>query len=536
MSNGTGLNLLFNPKRDWIWIVLLGLLVQGFWAARLQHPSYMDAYYYTTSAQRLAAGDGFTTPVIWQFLDNPTSLPAPSHTYWMPLPSLLAAGGYLFGDSFRWAQLPFWLLAGLLPWLSYIITQKIGGERWQSIMAAMLTAWGGYYAAYLSQPSTFAPYAWIGGLGLLFFAQAVHTKQTRYWFYAGIFAGLAHLTRADGILFLLLGFGLAGLNMLRHIKFDFSRELKYFLTSLAVLMVGYLLIMLPWFSHNVQVIGRPLPTVGSQTAYLTNYNDLFAFGRTFTLAAYLEWGLANILQSKLEALWLTIQTFIAVTGLIFLFPFVIIGWISASRKQAVKKLLSPLGWYIAAFLGAMVVVFTFPAGRGSVLHSSASFWPWMMPLAALGLGATVDWMAAKLPHWEPPKAKRMFAAMFIMVGFIISPLAAGNQPLWREEANTLQTIGSGLPDDAVIMMANPPMMYYHTGLASISIPNEPIEIVLKAAAQFGVTHLIVDGGHTDFLEPIYEGSAEVSGLSYLTEYELDEGKLRLFSIDEASND
>ncbi|MEZ4646314.1 MAG: hypothetical protein R3E31_26920 [Chloroflexota bacterium] len=46
--------------RDFLWIALLGLAVQGFWALRLQHPSYFDAYYYTDNAQRLADGDGLT--------------------------------------------------------------------------------------------------------------------------------------------------------------------------------------------------------------------------------------------------------------------------------------------------------------------------------------------------------------------------------------------------------------------------------------------------------------------------------------------
>ena len=53
------------------------------------------------AGQRLADGFGFTEEVIWQYLDNPGQLPVPSHSYWMPLPSIMAAGGYLISDSFR---------------------------------------------------------------------------------------------------------------------------------------------------------------------------------------------------------------------------------------------------------------------------------------------------------------------------------------------------------------------------------------------------------------------------------------------------
>ena len=112
-------------RRDLLWIALLGLCVQAFWAWRLQHPSYFDAYYYTTNAQRLAEGHGFTEEIIWQYLDDPQGLPTPSFTYWMPLPALLGAAGYTLTGTFRGAQLPFWLLAGLLPWLGYAISWRL---------------------------------------------------------------------------------------------------------------------------------------------------------------------------------------------------------------------------------------------------------------------------------------------------------------------------------------------------------------------------------------------------------------------------
>ena len=198
---------------DWLGIALIGLLVQAFWALRLTHPSYMDAYYYTTNGQRLADGFGFTEEIIWQFLDEPAGTPTPSHTYWMPFPSLLAALGYQTSNSFRGAQWPFWLLAGLLPLLALAISQQLSGERWQAWVAAMFTAAGGFYAHWFSQPSTFAPFAWAGGLGLYALAQGSRSGERKaegqrrwiWWLLAGIMAGVAHLTRADGVLVMLVG-------------------------------------------------------------------------------------------------------------------------------------------------------------------------------------------------------------------------------------------------------------------------------------------------------------------------------------------
>ena len=69
---------------DLILVLLLGLLIQGGWAALVREPTYMDAYYYASNGRRLAGGHGFSEQIVWQFLDEPDGLPAPSHTYWMP--------------------------------------------------------------------------------------------------------------------------------------------------------------------------------------------------------------------------------------------------------------------------------------------------------------------------------------------------------------------------------------------------------------------------------------------------------------------
>lgn len=496
-------------RYDLLWIALIGLTIQAFWAWRIQHPTYFDAYYYTNNAQRLAHGYGFTEMIIWQYLDNPTSLPTPSFTYWMPLPSLIAAPGYALADSFRAAQFPFWLLAGLLPCLSFLISRALSGERWQAWTAALFTAAGGYYAAYFSQPTTFAPIAWIGALGLWALAAAARQRQARYWLLAGICAGLAHLTRADGLLFLLVGLALW--------TWDAVRRQRPGGLALLALLAGYLLIMTPWFWRNVTILGRPLPTAGIQTIFLTTYDDLFAYNRTFTLQTYLDWGWANILRSKLTALWLALQTFIAVSGLVFLSPFILWAWLRWGRG-AQRAWLRPLTWYALGLLGIMVLVFTFPSGRGSVLHASAAIWPWMTPLAAGGMGLAVDWAAQRRPHWQPQRAKRMFAGMFLLIAAILSFITSGSQPLRHREAALVQQISRTLPPDAIVMLPDAPLYYYHTGRPAISVPNEPPDVLLQAADQFHAAYLILDRDRPTPLAGIYTGAAAHPRIRLIHDY------------------
>jgi hypothetical protein len=80
-------------RRDALIFGLLALIVGGAMAAVIRHPGYTDAYYYFNAGQRLAQGNGLTDAAIWTYIGAPAGLPIPSHLYWMPLASLVAAGG-----------------------------------------------------------------------------------------------------------------------------------------------------------------------------------------------------------------------------------------------------------------------------------------------------------------------------------------------------------------------------------------------------------------------------------------------------------
>ena len=503
-------------KRDWLPIIAIGLIIQLFWAWRLIHPSYMDAYYYTINGARLADGFGFTVPVVWQFLDGIQELPAPSHTYWMPFPALLAMLGYLFGDSFRLAQIPFWLLAGTLPLLSFVISSTLTGKRWQAWTAALYTSAGGYYAAYLSQPTSFAPFAWAVGLGLLCLSFGSTDHKKLYWGIAGILAGVAHLTRADGLLLLLIGFAVWGWQLLLAIRNNEMKSINWL--EPIFLLIGYLIVMSPWFARNITVIGRPMPTAGTQTMFLTNYSDLFSYGRSFHLPEYLAWGWGNILRSKWDTLWLTIQTLIAVSGLIFLLPFSLLAWIRASKAEPKRTFLRPVSWFTIGLVMILAFVFTFPAGRGSVLHSSAGIWAWMMPLAVAGIGMAIDWISARRHHWQPEQAKRIFAIAFGIIVFLITPIVAGNQPLRRAEGQLIEQIGGDLPANSVLMAGNPPMVYYHAAIPAITLPNEPFDVVQTAQQNFGVSHLLLDIEHPAHMDGLWTGEVSYPQLKWLADY------------------
>lgn len=196
-------------------------------------------------------------------------------------------------------------------------------------------------------------------------------------------------------------------------------------------------------------------------------------------------------------------TFIAVCGVVFLTPLIVWGWLKWWRDAEKRPLLRPLTWYALLLFAAMSLIFTFPGGRGGLMHSSVALWPWLMVLATAGLDSAVDWVAKKLPHWEPHKAKPRFAMLFVVVAFVISATLFYARADSTLEAEVYAELGKMLPETAVIMAGNAPGVYYHTGLPALSIPNEPVPILQEAAARYGVTHLLLDKDHPQPLADLY---------------------------------
>ncbi|MEJ2759601.1 MAG: hypothetical protein P8046_14065, partial [Anaerolineales bacterium] len=246
------------PKREfplWAYSVLFvfGLLIALGGAALQTNPGYMDAYYYFQGGTRIAAGCGWEEMFIWNYLGDPTGLPVPGFTYWMPLTSLVAALGiWLFGGSmpaFEAAQVVFVLLASLVPPLTASLTVTITRRRNAAWLAGFLAGFTGFYLPYQTTTDSFVVYMVLGGL---FFLTFLRLKRAR-GFLMGLLAGLMHLARADGLLWLGIA-GLAGLFDLAEEgerirwKAFFSRmfTMRYLRFGAAV-VAGYLLVMAPWF-------------------------------------------------------------------------------------------------------------------------------------------------------------------------------------------------------------------------------------------------------------------------------------------------
>lgn len=500
-------------RRDALLLYLLALGLMGGVALALQTPGYMDADYYFGGALRLAQGAGFSEPYLWNYLAPVTALPAPSHLYWMPLTSLVAAAGMVvFGDSFRAAQVMMVLTAATLPVLAlYIARVELGGSRRVGWVAGLLAALGGFFLVRWGTTDGFGLYGLVGTGFLLTTAHGLRGPGWRCWLAAGLLAALAHLTRADGVLLVGVG-GLLALGYAVRERWPWQRLLM----AWGLLVLGYLLLMGPWLVRNVLVIGSPLAPGGSQSLWLHDYNELFNYQQPLTLADYLAPGWGAIARQKLDGLWQMAQNMVAVQGLIVVTPLIVLAAWQRRRDPLVQTGLL----YEAVLVLVMGVVFTLPGVRGGFFHSAAALHPLLMALGALGLDAAVDWAAARLPHWQPEAAKPRFAGLLLAVAAVLT-LAVTVRPLqtWNADvalyAEGQAWLAANAPE-AVLAVGNPPGWWAGTGHAAVVIPNGDAEMLWAVVEQFDVDVVLLDANHPGGLADVYAGRETVDWLRLAT--------------------
>jgi hypothetical protein len=311
----------------------------------------------------------------------------------------------------------------------------------------------------------------------------------------GLLAGLAHLTRADGIL-LLPVVALAPLISLRsHTTFRVSRftlsNFSFLISNFSLLIVGYLLVMLPWFVRNLALIGASLSPAGAKTLWLRAY----------------DWGWLDILRSKLWAVGVNLGRFLAEDCLVFLLPFVLIGLYRLRRRPPFTFSLI----YISLTCCAHSLAFTFPGPRGGFFHASAAALPFLYVAGVEGLDAAMGW-AARRRRWNLRQARVVFSTAMVVAAVALSAYAVAQKlPAWSRSDEVYLEVGAWLArqgaEDAKVMVANPPAFWYHTGHPAVVVPDDDVETLLDVCERYGVDYLVLDANRPASLSALYEDRA-----------------------------
>jgi hypothetical protein len=503
---------------------LLGLGVLALIALFQQTPGYMDAEYYYSGGMRLAEGYGFNEEILWNFLDDPAGIPHPSHGYWMPLVSMLAAIGPVIsgGLNFAAARLPFVLLAAFLPPLTAALAWRLHRRRDLAVISAAFALFPAFYLSYLPTTDIFSPLMVIGGLFLLMIpsdsldGRLNNRKMFLSYFILGILAGLMHLARADGVIWLFVALGASvaaqtggplpesqtGLSESAGERCPETRRSGVVVgVHLLACIFGYLLFMAPWFARNFTVFGTILAPGGSRALWIREYDELFSYpATTLTFTRWWGTGLKAIAGARWWAAGQNLQSAIAVQGEIFLAPLVLIGMWRLSRDQRIR--LAGIAWLLI-FL-AMTLIFPFQGARGGFFHSAAALQPFFWAVAPLGLESLLE-IGAQRRGWDIRQARRFFSTGLVVFALLLTVFVTTNRLFsngagklsWNEShARYTQLeqalIIMGAAEGDVVMVNNAPGFYVASERPAISIPFGSLQDICSAAERYRVRFLCLE--------------------------------------------
>jgi hypothetical protein len=499
----------------------------------ISQPGTMDACYYAEGGREVALGRGTEENFLWNYLDFPPDIPHASFSYWMPLPSLVAALGYLLppGD-FREGQLPYLFLAALFPVFVAWLAKRFDQPHRISMFAGLIAAFSGFYTVYWLNIETFLLYAWIGGLFFLGVSLLREKRIVTATILLGVTCGLAHLTRADGPLLLLLAV-LYGI---------FTGDLSFRKRFLGLLLMGagYFLVTGPWYGRNIAAFGSLFPPGNSHSLWLIDYNDLFHFPPTeLTPARFWADGWNALLSTRWEALRWNAQTLIFVMGFVFLAPFQWAGLLRLRHHPVFRMTMI----YIGMLFLVMTVFFPLQGSRGGFFHSSSAVLSVLAIAAAEGLDLAVG-KVGQWRNWDPELSIRILGSgmmLFCMLAsaWIFTTRVVGGKPsnpIWAQseeyEKHVLPYLDPTAKNSPRVMLNNSPCFTYQTGLESIPLPDDSMENVLQAAQYYRAGYLLLDGNSPTAMQPIYRGTRDDPRLEELTSWQTDLGRYVLFAIRE----
>jgi hypothetical protein len=513
--------------RHYVILFAIGLLVP-FAISRFQNlPGYMDADYYFAGGAELAKGNGFNEPYLWNYLDDPQGLPHPSHTYWMPLASIVSALGMWITGQINYAagRLPFILLSACVPLLTATLAFDISRNRLLAIITGLLSIFSLYYAPFMPVPDNYAIFMLLGGTFLLLAPR----KQKWIPLALGALAGFMTLARSDGLLWL----GLAGLTVMwKYVykedgaKYPFKEWIALIIPAGLLALVGYFLIMGGWHYRSYTLFDSFMSPGGGRLLWLQNYNQTFSYpAESITREGFLNAGWDAAFNVRMKAFNSNIGNMFAAQGGIFLFPFILIGlW--ELRKEFRTKL-AVTGWLILFFI--MTFIFPFAGARGSFFHAGAAFQPLWWVAAPIGLNVVIAF--ARKRGLFADNAYTVFQGMLVVLAMFMTYYLVNLRVLgeWASEDGVYASveeifIENGISPQVGVIVRNPPGYYISSGRPAIALPYGDESVILQVAEKFGAGVLVLESSGTfESIQDLYDNPKETDLFVYLGE--VDDAKL-----------
>lgn len=532
-------------------LFILTLIIRFFSAGILDNPRALDECCYYSVAVNLVETGSFTSQIKWTYIDG-TEFPDPfpSNKFWMPAISILMALSImLFNKTYLGARVLIIIVSSPFSCCSLSFFNIFFRDRKRRLAAwflSMITPW---YFLYWNTMDNFGLFGLAGFLGLVFFYLAVFfLKNSRvqaavFSSLAGIFAGTAHLCRADGGLVIASGmifyFLIFIMTLVRwRLPKEGDQEKKRKIMSLSSLIIlssaavfFYLAVMGPWFYRNYRVFGQMLPKSAQNAVFLREYKQMFYYLNPPTAAESLKNGIMDFILTK-RTDFSKIAVFMTAGHLFFfLIPFfaaafiyyiirIIKSLISCIRRADefdsffhMNPAVPQLIYFILSFT-IISTLFSKAAVHGTLWHTSAAWIPVVTVISIQGftifhlaLGRFFSKVGKPIQTCELIKKSRKvscFTARVVCVGALALCIIYGHTffKVWSDEYRvyemstdwiSLQSARQGLPVKELnvpVISAAPGLTSYLSGLRTMQFPLDGHEAVMKAAKDHDARFII----------------------------------------------
>jgi hypothetical protein len=260
---------------------------------------------------------------------------------------------------------------------------------------------------------------------------------------AGLFAGLATLSRNDGLLVL----GAVAL------AFAWDRWHRRAIpwAAAGACVALFVLVMAPWWVRQLAVFGSLSPSTASgKVFFIRDIGEWNSIATPATLDHLLGMGIGPLVLSRIGGLVAAVMIFTTLVAGFVLAPFMVIGgW---TRRRSLD--FGPFFLYAGLLFAFSTIVSAVHVPGGTFIHSAVGLAPHAYVLALEGIAIAVGWVAARRPRWDEGAAARVFtgaAVAFAVVAAVagaafVHDVWADSRSKFRQVAVALDTARAPLTD------------------------------------------------------------------------------------------
>jgi len=499
-------------------LYLLALVIRLLVAGELPFPTTEPSAYYVDVAQNLVAGEGLVSHGVWSYATPPLEVPKPAFELWLPMSSFVSAAAMsVLGSSFWAAQVGSSVLGALVAPLAWGLAREAG--RAQSLDArrgGAVAIASGLLAAVLSPlvlasvvPDSYVPFTVFLLIGALLIPRVLGVRDGHVLsdrrpsilagLGLGIALGLTYLSRQE-----VIWLGLTVLLMLGWVSWSrpAGTRLRDVAARLWPVVVGGLIVVVPWLVRNYADLGSPFPGQAVENLFLVQNEDIFAFSERPGAGTYLDQGLATILWNPIAAAWDSLVNVIVLPA----FPIGLAGLIALLGMRHSPALRSPtalVAVLISAALTFASTMLLFPVATlwGTFMHASGPLLVALIVLAALGGDALLARISA-LRGWEKSNVILAPIALLAVAGVlaffqirVFSDQSHETEARYTALGTALSAVSTQVGDEVPATLITDHPMWLADALdgTAIALPDEEPASIIALSQLFDAPWVVVVG-------------------------------------------